>query len=221
MKPRAGTPTLVTDYDRTLTDADLNAYEPALRVLKLLQERGRAKVIVATGRGMPFVNEMRESLSFAEAVVAENGAVVWLPRSGKVMVLGDGSRAKAALRASRLPFEEGEVIVSVKKGLEGKVRNVIRKARLGVELQYNQDSIMLLPRGVDKLTGVLAALKELSLEGQGLICIGDGENDLSLFGIASVRVATESAVQALKDRADVVCPGPFAVGVALYLESLL
>ncbi|HVP23419.1 MAG TPA: HAD family hydrolase [Conexivisphaerales archaeon] len=215
--PRA----LVIDFDRTLTDAELELYKPALRTLRMLQEEKGAKVIIATGRPLPFMRGLEGELSFVDAVVAENGAMVWLPRQGRVELLAEENGAKEALRSSGLPFEEGEAIVSVKKTLENRVLKLIIERKLDVDLQYNRDSLMLLPKGVDKVTGVRMALQLLGTDGGELICIGDGENDLALFALGTLKVATENAVQSLKDEADVVCVGAYAEGVDRFLRSLL
>jgi len=212
---------LVTDYDRTLTDGELNVYPPALDALRELQEKKGTTVIIATGRGMPFVKAWGGILSFSDAVVAEDGAVIWLPKSARVEVLGDGSRTRAAFRAYGMPCDEGEVIVSVKKTAERRAREIVEREGLEVDFHYNFDSVMLLPRGVDKVAGVRAALGALHVQGHDLICIGDGENDLALFDMGTLKVATENAVEALKEKADIVCDRPYAEGVARFIDSLL
>jgi hydroxymethylpyrimidine pyrophosphatase-like HAD family hydrolase len=80
---------------------------------------------------------------------------------------------------------------------------------------------MLLPQGIDKASGVRRALDELGRSGVGLICIGDGENDRSLFSMASFSVATAEAVDSLKEAADFVCEGEGAAGVERFLFELM
>ena len=212
---------IVVDYDRTLTDDNLIAYGPALGTLRMLQAMNRMKVIIATGRSISFMLREEAVFGFADAIVAEDGAVIWVPKAAIIERIGDGSQTRDALRSSGIPFEEGDVVVSVDRGREVDVKRAIRREGLQVELQYNQNSLMILPEGIDKAAGVKVALRLMGIPSARLVCIGDGENDLSLFKIAKLRVATEGSVQVLKDQSDVICHGPNAVGVTRFLEGLL
>ena len=56
---------------------------------------------------------------------------------------------------------------------------------LGLELQviFNKDAVMVLPAGVNKATGLSAALKELDLSPHEVVGIGDAENDHAFLSL--------------------------------------
>jgi phosphoglycolate phosphatase (TIGR01487 family) len=212
---------IVTDYDRTVTDLDLHLSGSVLSLLRKLQEREGVAVILATGRDLRFVQGMRRELGFMDALVCENGAVLWFPNDDRVSRLGDGSLARSLLLDSGIPFEAGEVVASVNAHYEKELRAALAAHRTGLSCESNRGTIMVLPEGIDKASGVREALAQLGRPGLGLICIGDGENDLSLFSMASFGVATAEAVDSLKEAADFVCEGAGAAGVERFLIDLL
>lgn len=212
---------IVSDYDRTLTTDLLTLFEPAAEALRLLKEEHKLGIIIASGRRVDFLLNEFKAFRFVDAFVGENGAVLHLPKSAATLNLGgDMSQIKAALRSSSLPIEEGQMVISTKRAFEEKVKRVIQQRGLKAEIQYNRDSLMILPLGLSKAIGVKEAISRLGLPQGGLICIGDGENDLPLFEMASIRVATENAMPELKERADIVCIGPGGIGVASFLNDL-
>ena len=211
---------IVTDYDRTLTDENLQLYEPVLESLTRLRRDYGIKVIIASGRKLGFLLEALDKFHLVDAIVGENGAILHFPQLASTINLGDGTKIKAALRASSVPIDEGEVVVSAKRAYEEDVKKIIKERRLRVEIQYNRDDLMLLPSGLNKAAGVKEVLSRLGLSDAKLICIGDAENDIPLFEIANIRVATANALPAVKNKADAVCMGVGGVGVAHFLDYL-
>jgi hydroxymethylpyrimidine pyrophosphatase-like HAD family hydrolase len=68
----------------------------------------------------------------------------------------------------------------------------------------------------------LAALcRELGIPREEVIAIGDGENDLPLFGEAGLAIAMANATAATKAMAARVAPSNDEEGVAVVLEALL
>lgn len=213
---------IISDYDRTLTDESLKLWRPAIEALKSLREKREIKIVIASGRRLSFLLEKLDSLNLVDAFIAENGAVVHIPKSNITSTFNkDMSQVKAALNASSVPTEEGDVVVSTKRAFEKEVKRILRERGLRMGFHYNRDALMILPAGVSKATGVLWAGSELGLSTGGLICIGDAENDLPLFEIASVRVAPEDAIPEVKNKADVVCTGVCGLGVTRFLNDLL
>ena len=61
----------------------------------------------------------------------------------------------------------------------------------------------------------LAALAEkLGIEKQEIACIGDGENDLSMFEASGLKIAMGNAVSGLKEQADYITATNNRDGVA-------
>lgn len=71
-------------------------------------------------------------------------------------------------------------------------------------IEMNKDRMMVLPRGVDKGKGLLEVLSTFGIPPERTACLGDGENDLSMFDVSGMRVALENSVEELKLRADFV-----------------
>ena len=74
------------------------------------------------------------------------------------------------------------------------------------------DALMLLPPGVDKASGVRAALRELGISVHNLVAIGDGESDLALFDVAEHAVAVRNADAKLRRAADHTTRGAYGDG---------
>jgi hydroxymethylpyrimidine pyrophosphatase-like HAD family hydrolase len=52
-----------------------------------------------------------------------------------------------------------------------------------------------------------------------VICFGDNYNDLPMFEVSDISVATENAKQEVKDKADFVCEANFNDGVVKWIEG--
>ena len=75
---------------------------------------------------------------------------------------------------------------------------------LGLELQviFNKGAVMVLPAGVNKASGLKAALAELGLSPHNVVGVGDAENDHALLRPCECGVAVANAIPTLKQEAD-------------------
>jgi HAD superfamily hydrolase (TIGR01484 family) len=62
---------------------------------------------------------------------------------------------------------------------------------------------MVLPSGVNKGTGVRAALDELKVSPHDVVAVGDAENDHPFLTLAACSVAVANALPSVKHRVDV------------------
>lgn len=97
----------------------------------------------------------------------------------------------------------------------------IRQLNLGLQVIFNNESAMVLPRGTNKSTGLSAALSELGISSESVVGIGDAENDHDLLSLCGCSVAVANAIPALKQRADVVTGGSYGAGVLEVIERLI
>jgi Cof subfamily protein (haloacid dehalogenase superfamily) len=74
---------------------------------------------------------------------------------------------------------------------------------------------------VSKGSGMAFLAEHSGFAAARTVAFGDGENDLELLDWAGYAVAVENAHEALKARADWICPGPDEEGVAQVVEALL
>jgi phosphoglycolate phosphatase (TIGR01487 family) len=213
--------TIACDYDRTLTDEKLKVSKKAVQILKTAKMRKKVKIIIVSGRMLGFLIKMNEHFQVADALVAENGAVIFLPNVDTKLVLKErsGQRLRDAFKLLDIPLEIGDVIVSTKRTYETTILKIINEAKLNVNIEYNRDSLMILPPGINKGKGVLRALLLLGVPKGGLACIGDAENDVALFRIADVSVAVANAVNSLKKQADIICDSSHGEGVVEFVKS--
>lgn len=80
---------------------------------------------------------------------------------------------------------------------------------------------MILPSGVNKATGLAAALKELGLSPHNVVGIGDAENDHAFMRACGLSVAVANALPAVKDTADLVTKGERGEGVKELARKLI
>lgn len=210
---------LICDYDRTLTDEALNLSQEAIETIRDAKEKKQLVFILVSGRGLDFLNSMK--MHIADAIVAENGALIYLPSKKKKVLLGKevGERIKIIFDRAEFPIEFSEVMASTNRVYEEKVIAMIESAGLDVNIEYNKESLMILPQGVNKGSGAIKALELLKESKKGIICFGDGENDIPLFDIADFSVAVGNAVTPLKKRADFVCEKAGGACVADFIRE--
>ncbi len=94
---------------------------------------------------------------------------------------------------------------------------------LGLELQviFNKGAVMILPSGINKATGLAAALKCMHISPDNVVAIGDAENDHALLESCGIGVAVANAIPLLKAHADWVTDGPSGEGVQQLVARLL
>jgi hydroxymethylpyrimidine pyrophosphatase-like HAD family hydrolase len=179
--------------------------------------------LLVTGRVLEELQAAGVDFASFDAVVAENGAIVWLPDSGRTLQLGTPppDAFLAALRAANIPYEAGAVVVGTWDRHAGDVLALIRRRGLASQLVFNRDAMMVLPSGVDKAVGVQRALEELCRSERSMIAFGDAENDRPLFELAEIGIAARGAVASIAAAADDRLSQPGPAGVAHYIQSVL
>lgn len=214
--------TIVCDFDRTLTDESLIPSREAFEAIKKAKVLG-LRFIIVSGRPLDFLLSIEEILQTATAVVAENGAIAFeLSTRKKSSPFVDESRViKEAFQRSGLKFQQSEVMTSLSRRHEKEVRAIIARDKLDAEIHFNIDSIMILPTGVSKGSGLLLVLNLIGVPKLGIICFGDGENDMPLFEEADISVAVANALTEVKAKADIVTSLPGGRGVAELVNKML
>jgi HAD superfamily hydrolase (TIGR01484 family) len=211
---------LACDYDGTIA-TDGRVSEETFAALGRVRESGRRLVLV-TGR---MLDDLRAAFSAADqlfdAVVAENGAVLYFPPSREERVLGDPPEPVLleALERHGVTFVVGRSIVASGEAFAEPAIAAIRDAGVERTLVFNKGALMLLPGGVTKATGLEAALAGLGLSPRNTIGIGDAENDHAFLASCECAVAVADAVPALRERADLVTAGPSALGVVELIQT--
>ena len=81
------------------------------------------------------------------------------------------------------PISVGRVIVATWEPHENTVLKTIRDCGLELQVIFNKGAVMVLPAGVNKATGLRAALAELNLSPHNAVGVGDAENDHAFLNI--------------------------------------
>lgn len=214
--------TIATDYDGTLAK-DGRADEQALAALEQWRSNGRHLLLV-TGREQQSLHSVCPELDLFDLVVAENGGVLYSPATGEARLLASPAPPDFLDQLQRRgvnPLSAGKCIVATVISQEAALLCAIQDLRLPWTVIRNRDSVMALPEGIDKGTGLCAALAELGIDEEGVMGIGDAENDHAFLANCGFTVAVANAVPALKQEADLVTEGACGAGVVEAVHHLL
>ena len=213
---------LACDYDGTLAHDGVVTPSTAAAV-----ERFRASgrhLFMVTGRELPELKQVCPILDRFEWVVAENGALLYRPANNTTLLLCEPASeplVESLRRFALTPLSVGRAIIATVEPNEILVLEEIK--RLGLELQviFNKGSVMVLPSGVNKATGLTALLEEAKLSAGEVVGIGDAENDHAFLKTCGLGVAVANALPMLKERADFVTNGARGEGVAELIDMIL
>jgi hydroxymethylpyrimidine pyrophosphatase-like HAD family hydrolase len=213
---------LATDYDGTIAH-DGVVDDATLAALQRAKKSGR-KLILVTGRELPDLQSVFPHLELFDLAVIENGAVIFEPQTKEVRVLTEPPppRFVAELKARKVsPLSVGHVIVATVEPHHIEVLKVIHDYGLELQVIFNKGSVMVLPSGVNKATGLVAALTELGLSPNNTVGVGDAENDNIFLRMCGCSAAVANALPAVKDTADIVVKGDHGAGVVELIDRLI
>jgi HAD superfamily hydrolase (TIGR01484 family) len=213
---------LATDYDGTLASAGRVA-EPTVEAVERLLATGRRLVLV-TGRELPDLLEIFPRIDLFEWVVAENGALLYRPATREEKLLAEPPPADfldELRRAGVAPISTGRALVATWEPYQHAVLEIIRRRGLELQVIFNKGAVMVLPAGVNKATGLTAALKEMSLSAHNAVGVGDAENDHAFLRLCELSAAVANALPAVKETADLVTPSDHGAGVAELIDGLV
>jgi hydroxymethylpyrimidine pyrophosphatase-like HAD family hydrolase len=213
---------LATDYDGTLAEDGLVA-EETVAALHSFRQSGR-KLILVTGRELPDLERVFPRLGLFDAAVLENGAVLVDPATGEQILLGDAAPPVfiEELRRRRVtPLSVGRSIVATWEPNEKIVLDTIRELGLELQIVFNKGAVMVLPAGINKASGLAAALTRLQLSPLNVVGIGDAENDHAFPRACGCAVAVANALPMVKADAEIVTNAPRGAGVVETIGRIL
>jgi len=207
------------DFDGTLTERGAPDAE-TLRALEEAREAG-LRLVLVTGR---ILAELAEAFPDADkwfdALVVENGAVLAHGSRSRRLVAPVPLSLDELLVHRDVRFRRGQVLLASTGEFAPAVLEGLSELGLDVQIVRNRNEIMLLPAGVSKASGFMAALAELGISPHNAVGIGDAENDHSLLRSSELGVAVANAVRGLRESADLVLDEPGGRGVAALLRRL-
>ena len=212
---------LATDYDETLAEVGIVS-DDTYAALERLAKTGR-KLILVTGRELDDLQQVFPRLDIFDKVVAENGALLYTPGLKAERVLAHAPSVKLVERLRALgvtPLSVGRSIVATCEPNEQVALQVIKELGLELEIIFNKGAVMILPSGVNKATGLAAALEELGLSPHNVIGVGDAQNDHAFLRMVGYGVAVANALPEVKETADHVTEDARGAGVVELIDGL-
>ena len=210
------------DYDGTLATGG-RVSSGTVQALEELRRTGR-KLILVSGRQLDDLFDVFPAINLFDAIVAENGGVLYDGSTRNTEVLGDppSDDFVAELRGRGItPLSVGRVIVATWEPNEQTVLQVIRDLNLELQVIFNKGAVMVLPSGVNKASGLRNALDRLRLSPHNAVAIGDAENDLAFLSSCDCAVAVANALDSVKARAHWVTSGSHGDGVIELANRLI
>jgi HAD superfamily hydrolase (TIGR01484 family) len=213
---------LASDYDGTLAqDGQVDA--ATLGALERFKASGK-RLILITGRELKDLVKVFDAVRLFDVVIAENGAVLYLPaaKEERALAAAPPHEFVSALRAKGVePLSIGRSIVATWTPNETVVLDVIRELGLDWQLTFNKGAVMCLPPGVNKGSGLAAALEELKLSPHNVAGIGDAENDQAFLSMCGCSVAVANAIPSVRERVDICTAAARGAGVAEFIDRWL
>jgi len=213
---------LASDYDSTLAFEGKIATQTR-DALARLKASGR-KLLLVTGRDLEDLLAIFPSIELLDCAVVENGAVLYWPLNRRTESLAP-TPPKQFLEQLRLrgvkPLSVGLSIVATTLRHHDAVEKTITEMELPLEIILNRDSVMVLPAGVNKATGLATALNELRVSPKQVVAMGDAENDEAFLKLCGFSVAVANAIPSIKALADMTTEQEYGSGVIEVIEKVL
>ncbi|MCF1502963.1 HAD-IIB family hydrolase [Afifella sp. H1R] len=213
---------LATDYDGTLAHDGFVAPETC-EALRRLKESGR-RLILVTGRELVPLKAAFAEFALFDLIVAENGAVLYDPGDGTETTLAappPHALVERLLDRQVGPLSIGRAVLATWEPHEREVLAAIHELGLELQITFNKGAVMVLPPGVNKASGLRAALRHLDISAPNVVAVGDAENDHAFLGACGCSAAVANALPALRNAADICLRRDHGAGVVELIDAIL
>ncbi|WP_342643954.1 HAD family hydrolase [Rhodoligotrophos ferricapiens] len=213
---------LAADYDGTIAKNGIVQPE-TVAALRRLKAAG-LKLILVTGRELRELEPIFPEITLFDRVIAENGATLYDPSNGRERLLASPPPAVFVTRLRELevePLSVGRCVVATWEPCQLRVLSAIQELGLDLQIIFNKGAVMVMPAGVNKATGLSAALRELDISAHNVVAVGDAENDHAFLQACGCAAAVANALPAVKERADIRLAGDHGAGVIELIENIL
>jgi hypothetical protein len=142
-----------------------------------------------TGRFLSDLQNAFPQWRVCSRIVAQNGAILFDPATGRKQFLADrppDSFIKTLRHHGVAELGMGEVLIATYRTYEKQVLAAIDESGLSLDFSLNYDTIMNLPTGIDKGSGLRRAWADFQISTENVVGIGDAENDHAFLDIAGV-----------------------------------
>lgn len=211
---------LACDYDGTLAYAGRVPAE-TIAALETVLATGR-KLVLVTGRELEDIKRVFPEIKMFTYAIVENGALQYRPATDEIQPLGPPPPEELIreLQRRKVPLSVGRTILATVRPHETAVLQAIRDCSLDWQVIFNKESVMVLPSGINKGTGLKVALAELGMTFHETVGVGDAENDHAFLSRCECAVAVANALGAVKERVDWITVKDHGHGVNELIEQL-
>ena len=213
---------LAVDYDGTLA-SNGTVRESTILALEQVAQSGR-KLVMVSGRQLEDLLSVFSRPDIFEWIVVENGALLYCPKTRETRLLADPVPAgfpEALRRRGVAQLGVGRSVVATWRPHECTVLDTLRDLGLDRQIIFNKEAVMVLPTGVNKATGLAAALSEMKISHHNVVAVGDAENDLPMLSWCECGVAVNNALPSVKAKADLVTAADRGAGVEELIRDLI
>jgi HAD superfamily hydrolase (TIGR01484 family) len=213
---------LATDYDGTLA-TDGIVPPQTITALAEFRKSGR-RLIMVTGRRLQDLVDVFPDVQLFDLIVTENGAVLYSPSTKEITRIAPPPTPKLVELLQKkgvTPLEVGDSILATWLPNEGLVFNSIKELGLEHQVIFNKGAVMILPPGINKASGLAAALRKLGLTAHNVVGIGDAQNDLAFLTACECSVAVANALESVREAADITVSEPRGAGVEQIMQRIV
>tara|TARA_Y100001935_G_C17301158_1_gene509355 strand:- start:54 stop:776 length:723 start_codon:yes stop_codon:yes gene_type:complete len=223
---------IVLDIDGTILDREGIIPEMIHLVREL--ERSGMTVSLASGRTLPNITPIHQSLGISGFIVGENGGMVWdSSRGHEIRVLADGSRPREAARWLGTQIEglnpegiesnrwrETEwCLIEIEDWEE--VRDAIASSEWSdISVIPTGFAVHLTIPGHDKASGLRVAFDQRGIDPSRVIACGDAPNDIPMFDLVGFSVSVSRNYDEVVRAADLVTDAHGKEGSLELLKAL-
>ncbi len=223
---------IVLDIDGTILDREGIIPEMIHLVREL--ERSGMTVSLASGRTLPNITPIHQSLGISGFIVGENGGMVWdSSRGHEIRVLADGSRPREAARWLGTQIEglnpegiesnrwrETEwCLIEIEDWEE--VRDAIASSEWSdISVIPTGFAVHLTIPGHDKASGLRVAFDQRGIDPSRVIACGDAPNDIPMFDLVGFSVSVSRNYDEVVRAADLVTDAQGKEGSLELLKAL-
>ncbi len=186
---------IASDYDRVLTDENLNFDYSLLPLIEKIRKKG-VKFGIITGRRWRKIENIKDHFDF---IVYENGYFLYNGSQKKLFNEKHENIVKNVrkiLDEHGMKYISGEMIISLPIEKIDELKKIFSDFK-EIKFVTNVDSVLILPVDIDKGWGLKNVLELYKIKSDEAVVMGDGENDLPMFEIARYRFTVGNSVEIL------------------------
>ncbi len=220
---------LLTDIDGTITTPDRRISTGSIGTIRSLVDRG-IEVVLASGNTPCFMDALCKMIGTRGTFIAENGGVYRIGFTGSLVVSGDQTIVKVALKVAQDHFlQKGTVLDLFSPAYRfydqafartvpaEEVRKVLRD--YPVQVIDTGYAIHLQAPGVNKGTALVALAQTMGLAPADFLAIGDSLNDVQMLKTAGIGITVANAHPDAKAAAEYIAGKEYGDGFVEAVEK--